>query len=403
MMTIRHNWCSECKETCLNHATLCTICGSTLEAPPAAVVSDLARRNQDSAARRRTNDPPGSLFSFTMQDLVQEATQNQRRDLGDLRELLENIRQEIRATGVAQQDLLEEMRSVREEWQAVPAELWDPSIGSGSSSRPTSVEYLERIPRTVVSRKSSILRQGCLSCSSKAIAGCPLPPPMEVIPGEFGMTEACALEHGTLILPEFNRTGKGGLALATKTLIANATKPVIVYMERGDGVTFCQKAITAQDAGASAVVIGNNVTEPWPYVMKDSKGEAVGDKVSIPIVMVKLADGQALVSFFRQRNNTTVECAKWNLRMEPQNQNCVICTESFSISEVLLRLPACGHHFHESCAMQWLTSHNTCPYCRRELPTDDAAYEQERRRTERTHASSDSAAGRSSQYQDFYG
>jgi hypothetical protein len=402
-MTIRHNWCSECKETCLNHATLCTICGSTLEAPPAAVVSDLARRNQDSAARRRTNDPPGSLFSFTMQDLVQEATQNQRRDLGDLRELLENIRQEIRATGVAQQDLLEEMRSVREEWQAVPAELWDPSIGSGSSSRPTSVEYLERIPRTVVSRKSSILRQGCLSCSSKAIAGCPLPPPMEVIPGEFGMTEACALEHGTLILPEFNRTGKGGLTLATKTLIANATKPVIVYMERGDGVTFCQKAITAQDAGASAVVIGNNVTEPWPYVMKDSKGEAVGDKVSIPIVMVKLADGQALVSFFRQRNNTTVECAKWNLRMEPQNQNCVICTESFSISEVLLRLPACGHHFHESCAMQWLTSHNTCPYCRRELPTDDAAYEQERRRTERTHASSDSAAGRSSQYQDFYG
>jgi hypothetical protein len=402
-MTIRHNWCSECKETCLNHATLCTICGSTLEAPPAAVVSDLARRNQDSAARRRTNDPPGSLFSFTMQDLVQEATQNQRRDLGDLRELLENIRQEIRATGVAQRDLLEEMRSVREEWQAVPAELWDPSIGSGSSSRPTSVEYLERIPRTVVSRKSSILRQGCLSCSSKAIAGCPLPPPMEVIPGEFGMTEACALEHGTLILPEFNRTGKGGLALATKTLIANATKPVIVYMERGDGVTFCQKAITAQDAGASAVVIGNNVTEPWPYVMKDSKGEAVGDKVSIPIVMVKLADGQALVSFFRQRNNTTVECAKWNLRMEPQNQNCVICTESFSISEVLLRLPACGHHFHESCAMQWLTSHNTCPYCRRELPTDDAAYEQERRRTERTHASSDSAAGRSSQYQDFYG
>jgi Zn finger protein HypA/HybF involved in hydrogenase expression len=226
---------------------------------------------------------------------------------------------------------------------------------------------------------------------------------MEVIPGEFGMTEACALEHGTLILPEFNRTGKGGLTLATKTLIANATKPVIVYMERGDGVTFCQKAITAQDAGASAVVIGNNVTEPWPYVMKDSKGEAVGDKVSIPIVMVKLADGQALVSFFRQRNNTTVECAKWNLRMEPQNQNCVICTESFSISEVLLRLPACGHHFHESCAMQWLTSHNTCPYCRRELPTDDAAYEQERRRTERTHASSDSAAGRSSQYQDFYG
>ena len=34
------------------------------------------------------------------------------------------------------------------------------------------------------------------------------------------------------------------------------------------------------------------------------------------------------------------------------------------MDEMLRRLPACKHEFHESCIDEWLASHTTCPMCR---------------------------------------
>jgi hypothetical protein len=206
---------------------------------------------------------------------------------------------------------------------------------------------------------------------------------------------------------------------------ASATK-VIVFMVRGDGLTFVQKVLMAQEAGAAAVIIGNNTPSPWPYVMKDSKGEAekLGRQVLIPVAMVKEVDAQQILRMF-EKQKQMVEQRKYllsslavpkqiiitkeksqgqqtqpicsqkqqeqrqpnrynfhllcNLQIATQSCDCAVCCERLEYSEKVLQVPGCGHIFHEACALVWLQSHNTCPYCRRELPTDDPEYERERR------------------------
>jgi len=67
-----------------------------------------------------------------------------------------------------------------------------------------------------------------------------------------------------------------------------------------------------------------------------------------------------------------------NLKIKTQSCDCSVCCEPFINSEKVVQL-FCGHIFHETCALGWLRTHNTCPYCRLELPTDDPEYERERR------------------------
>lgn len=67
------------------------------------------------------------------------------------------------------------------------------------------------------------------------------------------------------------------------------------------------------------------------------------------------------------------------------NPSCPICTEEFDFNEPARRLP-CGHLFHADCIIPWLKRHCTCPMCREELPTDNAAYEQEKKYQKRQAA-----------------
>ncbi|KEP65427.1 UNVERIFIED_CONTAM: zinc finger, C3HC4 type (RING finger) domain-containing protein [Hammondia hammondi] len=61
---------------------------------------------------------------------------------------------------------------------------------------------------------------------------------------------------------------------------------------------------------------------------------------------------------------------------------CAICQEDYSREDVVHRLTEdasqCSHVFHRQCIIPWLEQHNSCPVCRFELPTDDAAYNQRR-------------------------
>jgi hypothetical protein len=56
---------------------------------------------------------------------------------------------------------------------------------------------------------------------------------------------------------------------------------------------------------------------------------------------------------------------------------CTICQSDFERDEVLISLP-CQHTFHRDCILPWITSNNSCPNCRFELPLDDKELESER-------------------------
>lgn len=68
-----------------------------------------------------------------------------------------------------------------------------------------------------------------------------------------------------------------------------------------------------------------------------------------------------------------VEVNEENLK-EFSCKDCLVCMETFSLEQSTVKLD-CAHIFHETCIVDWLMLHNTCPVCRSELKTDDQEYE----------------------------
>ena len=358
------NWCPTCEEECNDHAAVCTICGDTLGSPP-----------------RRNNNNNASQVRATPEFLNDDVRLAGR----ELRGMLTGLSGQVR-------DLNDLTRGVTERWQTVPAELLEPQQ-ERSTGRPTAKKTLATIPRITLEDKSSLFRQTTLKLfggSGKA------PISSKPICGEFGPSTDILFSSATVVVA-FPRTGKGGLSEETKSKIRSRDNP-LVYMERGDGITFVKKAIMAQEAGAVAVIIGNNISHPWPYLMQDKKDEASKFSLKIPVVMVKQEDGQKIVEFYHDEESSIL--ADFSIKNQPQD--CVICRETFQPSQSVVQLPSCGHVFHDTCALVWLKKHNTCPYCRLELPTDDKEYEEERRRLRRTHAGSNSGPDES-EWNAYYG
>ena len=441
------NWCETCQEACHDHPTMCSICGETLVVRPS-----------DEATNSNANSSHGG-FASTEARLLNDMREASR----DLRNILGSLRGQV-------QDLDVLTRNILEDGNNLPREIWDPQNASTNpASRPTSKEHLKKIPRFVLNAQSTLYRQITLRvdtdidwngissiapaasgvdndslqristaqdiglCSSPLSAAKPART-IDCIPGEFGCAKEYKFEMGTSLVLASPVTGKGGLTKETKTIISQlnaCASKVIVLMQRGDGLTFARKARMAQDAGAAAVIIANNTSNPWPYVMKDTKGEAnkPGKSISIPVAMIKKEDYQDVIKLFerkkkmesqRQRQqpkppipnqiileNNKGSHAQHQIQIQSANSieedikedydqidyrlscelivtaqscDCPVCCEKMQPSEKVIQLEGCGHIFHEECALAWLKSHNTCPYCRRELPTDDPEYDQQRRR-----------------------
>ncbi len=66
------------------------------------------------------------------------------------------------------------------------------------------------------------------------------------------------------------------------------------------------------------------------------------------------------------------------IRNEEDEFDCPVCLKTCEQDEVSCRLP-CKHSFHKDCILPWLKRTNSCPMCRHELPTDNPAYEEQRK------------------------
>jgi hypothetical protein len=384
------DWCPACEETCVDHAAVCTVCGTSLTTPPG--------RSPETASRSP------SVFPTLAEVLPQVRQANL-----DLTSRLRAIRQEIAATQADQARVWQDLAQVREDaWQEAPAEWMEPN--TASRSRPTARTTLDSLPQTVLQPHSSILYEALVAFGGGTADDAAVDSwTGEGTLGDFGIPLTVPLQLSGPVILASPRTGRDGLSAAClariQGLAADATPPppFLLYFDRGGDVTFVQKALLAQKAGAAACLIGNHVSQPWPYIMKDSKGEATSGSLAIPTVLLPKAAATRLVSqvlLAEGKSSQLLPLAHLDIALTSSRSDCVVCTEAFVTGATVVRLPTCGHVFHQACALPWLSAHNTCPYCRRELPTDDEEYERERRRTQRTHAGS--AAQANNEADHFY-
>ncbi|KAE8691219.1 putative RING zinc finger protein [Hibiscus syriacus] len=59
------------------------------------------------------------------------------------------------------------------------------------------------------------------------------------------------------------------------------------------------------------------------------------------------------------------------LKLPGLDMACVICLSEFVAGERVRILPMCNHGFHIRCIDKWLSSHSSCPTCRRCLAATD--------------------------------
>jgi hypothetical protein len=308
----------------------------------------------------------------------------------------------------------------------LPPEAFDPQAGT-IGSRAASQKALDNLKRTVLLPESAELFDAQVCLFEQQRIDDPLTPlcmpsksslVLNAVPGEFLYKKRSnptnAISRCSALVICSPRTVKGG-KLSTKTLseisfLRQHRMPFICYVERGDGVTFVQKALACQRAGETAgndngskefdtmcigVIVGNATSGPgkeiWPYTMQDNGGEAHKFGLAVPVVMIRRDDGIRLLQWSSAAEKATsndmqtyTPCQISIHSKEADSHTCPVCTDSYAPGDTIIRLPLCGHVFHESCALAWLTSHNTCPFCRKELPTDDDDYERGRRRREAT-------------------
>ncbi|KAL7446332.1 hypothetical protein ACHAXM_010412 [Skeletonema potamos] len=417
LKTAMYSYCPSCDEECeaTSSSTICLTCGDDLvAAPPSA-----SNNSSSGGAQQRSNEAAATGVTFSTRGFAQLLA-NTTPTEANVNALLPFMTQINRGTGQDNGDISDIQ-------DLLPPEALNPQSGT-SRHRPVSEKILKGLKRTVLTRQSAELFEAHL-CLYRPRSIADISPSMEgesisfnAVLGEFAMqyknNEQKRIHSKTAALVICSpRTTKGGLSSETLAEIANLRQhriPFVAYVERGDGITFVQKALACQRAGqvectnvslCIGVVVGNTTTggnEIWPYTMQDNKNESQEFGLKVPVVMIRRDDGIKLVKFAAESATSDQQYTPCQIEIDAKEAHtCPVCTDSYEPGATIIQLPSCMHVFHEYCAIAWLSKHNTCPYCRKELPTDDEDYERERRRRETSESNAGGAGSSGARH--FYG
>ena len=382
----------------------------------AAAPSSSNNNDTSGGAEQRSNEAAAAGVTFSTRGLAQLLANTT--PTGDNVDALLPIMNQINSGAGANNGDISDIQDL------LPPEALNPQSGT-SRHRPVSQKVLNGLKRTVLTRQSAELFEAHL-CLYQPRDFADLSPSMggerirfNAVPGEFAMQykeQKCSHPKTAALVICSPRTTKGGLSSETLAEIANLQKrrvQFVAYVERGDGITFVQKALACQRAGQAentdvslciGVVVGNTTTggnEIWPYTMQDTRNEAQKFGLKVPVVMIRRDDGVKLVKVAAESASAGQQYTPCQIKIDSKEAHtCPVCTDTYEPGAAIIRLP-CGHVFHEYCATAWLSKHNTCPYCRKELPTDDEDYERERRRRETSEANAGEASTSGASH--FYG
>ena len=353
-------WCPTCEEECPDQPDgICSTCGEDLQHLPSSsnhLHAPIPHQNDRLRALLASSIQNNGIDASTLFPIVNQLrsanTENiQGADISDIASLL-------------------------------PPEALNPQAGS-SSHRPVSKSVLDGLKRVILTNQSAELFDAQICVFNRRSINDVSPCTTDydeclrlcAVPGEFscGPSTTDPKNKSAALVLCSPRTTKGGLSSNTKEEIAILRQhrmPFIAYVERGDGITFVQKAIVCQRAGevdngkslCIGVIVGNAgaAKEVWPYAMQDTKKEAELLGLNIPVVMIRREDGNKLVQQAEKRSDPerSFEYTPCHIYVNnKEDHSCPVCAECYVAGATIVRLPTCGHVFHEQCAMMWLTKH----------------------------------------------
>ena len=139
----------------------------------------------------------------------------------------------------------------------------------------------------------------------------------------------------------------------------------IICLKRGK-TTFVHKLKLCHAVGAAALIV-LNTNDIFPFIMTNSDSSIDLSNCTTPVVMLSKYDSEIIEKMFTNKEKRVDIMASLVMSTDI-SPDCSICHELYETNEELLKLP-CRHTYHYSCVSSWLESHNTCPMCRRDFPS----------------------------------